>query len=185
METVETTKSESLYANAAKHGLIYGAVMIVITILAYSISLPFMGSFKFLGCVLLIGIAYVIYAGITYRNSIGRYIGYGGAFQHGFIILAVGGLVNFFFGIILYQVIDPELGAKMTDVIIANTEETMRNFGAPEDAIDKALSDMRRDMPENFTLFGQVKGYFMTWIWYAIIVALTSLVVKKSEPVEM
>jgi hypothetical protein len=186
METAtEEVKAESLYANAIKHGLILGTITIILTIVAYATSLSFMGSFKFLGSVFAIYIGYVIYAGITYRNSIGRYISYGKAFIHGFLVLAVAGLVNFVFGIVLYDVVDTELSGKMAEVIISNTEDTMRNFGAPEEQIDKSIEEMRRTMPENFSMVGRIKNYFLGLIWYAVFVAITSLVVRKNEPVEL
>jgi hypothetical protein len=185
METVQETRTESIYANALKHGLILGAITIILTIIAYATSISFMGSFKFIGCVFLIYIGYVIYAGINYRNSTGRYITYGKAFIHGFVILAVAGLVNLIFGIVLYDVIDPELSTKLTEAIITNTESTMRSFGAPEDRIDQTIEEMRRTMPENFSVLGRIKNYLVGLIWYAIIVALTSLIVRKNEPIEM
>src|SRR5690349_15175180 len=122
METVQETKTESLYMNAVKHGLILGAITIILTIIAYATSMSFMGSFKFLGCVFLIYIGYVIYAGISYRNSTGRFISYGKAFVHGFLVLATAGLVNLVFGIVLYDVIDPDLANRLADAIISNTE---------------------------------------------------------------
>ena len=187
METTTTqeTRTESLYANAVKHGVIVGIITIILTIIAYSTSLSFMGSFKFLGAVFAIYIGYVIYAGITYRNSIGRYISYGKAFVHGFIVLAVGGLVNFLFGIVLYDVIDPDLSKNLAEAIILNTEDMMRNLGAPEETIDTTIEEMKRTMPENFSMFGRIKNFLTGLIWYAVFVAITSLIVRKNEPVEL
>lgn len=181
----QEVKSESLYANAIKHGLIVGAIVILLTVVAYSTSLSFMGSFKFFGCIFLLYIGYVIYAGISYRNSIGRYISYGKAFIHGFIVLAIAGVVNFIFGIVLYDLIDPELSTNLAEAIILNTEDTMRNFGAPEDQIDKTIAQMRTDLPEGFTMAGRLKNFFIGLIYDVVIVAITSLIVKKSEPLEM
>jgi hypothetical protein len=185
MEVIETTKPKSLYADAVKHGLIVGVITILLTIIAYSASVSFMASIKFLGSVFFVYIGYVIYAGITYRNRTGGYISYGSAFIHGFIILAVAGLVNFLFSIILHNVIDPGLSARLTEAILANTEDTMRNFGVPEDSIDETLSDLRRDLPEGFTMTGRILNYFQGLIWYGVIVLITSLIVKKNEPVEI
>jgi hypothetical protein len=185
MEQVQEVKSESLYANAVKHGLIVGAIVILLTVLAYVTSLSFMGSFKFLGCLFLLYIGYVIYAGISYRNATGHYISYGQAFLHGFIVLATAGLVGLVFGIVLYDVVDPELATKLSDAIILNTEDTMRSFGAPEEQIEKTISDMRTDLPKGFTMMGRIKNFFTGLIYDAVIVAITSLIVRKNEPVEM
>lgn len=186
METVtQETKTESLYANALKHGLILGVITILLTVLAYSTSLSFMGSLKFLGCIFLIYIGYVIYAGISYRNNIGRYISYGKAFVHGFVVLASASFVNFLFGIVLYDVIDPELSTRLAEAIMINTEDMMRGIGAPEETIDKTIDEMKRTMPENFSMVGRIKNYFTGLIWYAVFVAITSLIVRKNEPVEL
>ena len=64
-------------------------------------------------------------------------------------------------------------------------EESMRNFGAPEDRIEEQVAGMRSSMGDNFTPLGQVKNYFTGLIWNAVLVLITSLVVRKSEPVEM
>jgi len=185
MEAVEEVKSESLYVHAAKHGAIVGGIGIILTVVAYATSLSFMGSFKFIGCLFAVYIGYVIYAGISYRNSTGKYISYGKAFIHGFIVMAAASAVGLIFGIVLYDVIDPDLAANLSDAIILNTEDTMRNFGAPEDQIEKTLAQMRTDLPESFTLMGRVKSFFTGMIWFAVFVAITSLVVRKNEPVEM
>jgi hypothetical protein len=185
MEAVEQVKQESLYANAVKHGLIIGVIAVVLRIIAYATSLAFMGSLKFLGLVFLIYIGYLIYAGIKYRNSIGGYISYSRAFAHGFIVAVLGGIVGFVFDIVLYDIIDPELGANLSQAILANTEDTMRSLGMPEDAMEETLADMRKDLPEGFTLVGRLEKFATGLIWFAAIVLLTSLVVRKNEPVEM
>jgi len=185
METAQEVKSESIYVNAAKHGLILGGIGIILTVLAYATSLSFMGSFKFIGLLFASYIGYVIYAGISYRNSIGRYISYGKAFVHGFVVMAIAAVVGLVFGVVLYDLIDPDLANNLSDAIILNTEDTMRNFGAPEEQIDKTIEQMKKDLPEGFTMMGRVKNFLTGLIWYAVFVAITSLIVRKNEPVEL
>lgn len=181
----EAPLSEGPYRHAARHGAILGAINMVLTIILYVVSVPFMGSLKYVLLIFAVSVGYVIYAGIDYRKSVGGYLAYGKAFVHGLLVFVVAGAIGTLFGLLLFQVIDTELGAKLTDAIIANTEESMRSFGAPEDTIDAKLAELREEMPRNFTAIGQVKGYFMGLIYDAVIVLLTSLVVRKSEPVSM
>jgi hypothetical protein len=70
----------------------------------------------------------------------------------------------------------------MTEAIISNTEKTMENWGAPSDTIDQTIEKMREDMPQNFTDFGFIKGYFTGLIWYIILSLITGLIVKKNQP---
>jgi hypothetical protein len=183
MET--EVQAENPYRHAIRSGAILGAITTILTIIFYVVSIPFMGSLKFVLLVFVVLIGYVIYAGIDYRNLTGGYITYSKAFIHGFLVLVIAGLIGTLFGLLLYQVIDTELAGKMVDTILTNTEDSMRSFGAPEDQIEARLATMREEMPNNFTAFGQVKNFFMGLIYNAVIVLLTSLVVRKSEPVSM
>jgi Protein of unknown function (DUF4199) len=185
MENRLEEQPESIYKHALKHGGILGAIATILTILCYVSSISFMGSLKFVVLIFAVYIGYVIYAGIDYRKNTGGYLGYGQAFIHGFIVLAVAGVAGLLFGLLLYQVIDTELAEKITDAIVTNTEDSMRNFGAPEDSIEEQISKMREEMPQNFSPLGQVKNYFTGLIWNAVLVLITSLFVRKNEPVAM
>ncbi len=175
----------SIYSHALKFGIILGIISIVCVIAIYAIDFTFLASFKFLGLIMVIGLGVVIYAGINYRSEIGGYMPYGKAFIHGFAVLAISGIIGTIFNIVLYTIIDPELAQKMTDTIVENTEQMMRNFGAPDSSIDQTTEKMRAEMPENFSTGGLAYGYVKALIWYGIIALITSLFVRKNVPVEM
>jgi hypothetical protein len=185
VEQVQAVKIESLYTNAARHGLIVGAMAVMLSAIAYATSLSFLGSIKYVVCAFALYIGYVIYAGISYRNRIGRYISYRKAYVHGFIVLATAGIVNVVFGFVLYDIIDPDLATKLPVEIIANTEDLMRSMNAPESTIDETISDMKRDLPGEFTVTGRIKNFFTLLIYDAVILLITSLIVRKNEPVGM
>lgn len=181
----EQTPPSNLYKHAATFGAIIGAVSIVLTVVFYVVSLSILASFKFLLIMVVIGLGIVIYAGINYRTEVGGFLPYGKAFLHGFIALAVSGLIGTFFNMVLYHVVDPELPVKLTDAVIENTEEMMRNFGAPDGSIDEAMDNLRTDMPQQFSVGGLALGYCKALIGYAVIALITALFVRKNEPVEM
>lgn len=184
MEDQQTTEAgaPSLVNHALKHGMILGAISVVIVVLCYVVDFSIMVSFKFLALMLVIGLGYVIYAGINFRSEGDGFLSYGKAFQHGLMVLAISGVVGTIFGMILYHVVDPDLSNRMTDAIIRNTEEMMAGFGAPQESIDKAIEEMRTDMPNQFTIGGQALTFLKSMIWYAIIAAITSLFVRKNQP---
>src|SRR5690349_21677413 len=142
METSENTQP-TLVNHAIKFGGILAAISIVCVLLIYAVDYTIMAGFTFILIVLVIGIGFTIYSGVNYRNSIGGFIPYSKAYLHGFMVLAISGLVSTLFNILLYKVIDPDLSANLTDAIIANTEATMAKFGAPQESIDQALEKMR------------------------------------------
>lgn len=184
METTETNQP-TLVNHAIKFGGILAAISIVCVLLIYAIDYTIMAGFTFLLIFLVIGIGFTSYAGINYRGSIGGYIPYSKAYLHGIMILAISGLVSTIFNILLYTVIDPDLATNLTDAIIENTEATMAKFGAPQESIDKAIEQMRVDMPKNFTAMGLLWGYCKALIWYAILALITALIVRKNQPEAM
>lgn len=187
METQQTeeTAAPTMINHAVKYGVILGGVSIALTIIVYALNFALMAEIKFLVLILVIGLGTVIYAGINYRNEIGGFMPYGKAFMHGFMVLAVSGIIGTIFNIVLYTIVDPELGQKMVDVIVQNTEEMMAGFGAPQSTIDQTIEGQRAEMPDQFTAVGLMLGYLKALIFYCIIALITSLFVKRNVPVEM
>lgn len=178
----ENTTTPTLVNHGARWGAILAGVTIVLVMLLYAIDYTLMAGFTFIIMATLLGIGMVIYAGINYRNQIGGYLPFGKAYLHGLLVFAVAGLISTAFNFLLYFVIDPDLANNMTEAIISNTENTMENWGAPQESIDQTIEKMREDMPQNFTALGLIKGYFTGLIWYIILSLITGLIVKKNQP---
>ncbi len=175
-------KAPNIYQHAVKFGIYMAGISIALVVIFYIVDLSILATFKFIGLAILIGLGFVIYAGINYRNTIGGYIPYGQAFIYGIICLAAAGLISTGFNILLYHVIDPDLPKNLGDAIIANTEDTMRNWGAPEDAIDKTLAQLESQMETQFSVGNLILGYFKACIMYAIISLITALVIRRNQP---
>ncbi len=186
MENQQTAEAESptLVNHAIKHGVILGVISILLVIICYVVDISLMVTLKFMGLVLVIGLGYVIYAGINYRSEIGGFMPYGKAFMHGLVVLAISGLIGTAFNILLYHLVDPELPQKLTDAAIQNTEEMMAGFGMQQEAMDQAIDKMRTDMVDQFSIGGQAFGYVKAMIAYCIIALITALFVRKNVPVE-
>lgn len=172
----------SIYQHAAKFGLYLAGISIGLVVIFYVVDLSVLATFKFIALALIIALGYVIYAGINYRNSVGGFMTYGKAFTHGIVLMAVCGLITTVFNIVLYHVIDPDLPKNLGDAIMKNTEEMMRGFGAPDASIDEALDKMKDQMKTQFSIGNLAFGYIKAFIGYIIIVLITSIFVKKSQP---
>ncbi|HQQ98380.1 MAG TPA: DUF4199 domain-containing protein [Cyclobacteriaceae bacterium] len=182
----ETNEQPTLMAHAAKWGLIVGGISILLYGSLYAIDLALMVQIKFFFLIILCYLGAIIYAGIEYRNQNGRYLSYGKAFQHGFILMITGMFLGTLFNILLYHVIDPELPSKLLEASMENARAMMESFGTPADAIDDAMAKAEANAAESFTLVGQLKAFFINGIIItAVIVAITSLIVRKTEPVEL
>jgi hypothetical protein len=182
MEEKETT---SLFQHALKWGLIVGGISIALTCVIYAVDYALLANWKTGIVIFIMFIGLAIYGGINYRNEIGGYLSYGKAFQHGFILMAISGLVSSIFMVLLYTVIDPELPEKLVKVGMENAQAMMESFGMPEDQMDKAMEDARKRTENQYTVSGTALGYGIGLIIYAVLSLITALFVRKNEPVEL
>jgi tetrahydromethanopterin S-methyltransferase subunit G len=183
MEDSSTNSQEpSLVQHAIKFGAIMGGIGFALTLLLYAVDYSLLADWKVGLLTFAVYIGIVIYGGINYRNQIGGFMPYGKAFQHGFIALAFGGLIGVIGNIIVYTVIDPELPQKVADIAIENTEKMMERFGAPADKIEESMAQVREDMPKKFGAVGQLIGFLWGLIIYAIIAAISGLIVRRNKP---
>ena len=181
----ETNQQPTLVNHAVKWGAICGALSIFFTIMLYIIDYTMMVQLKFLFSFLAVYLGVTIYAGINYRGLQGPYLPYGKAFLHGFIVLAVSGLIATFWNAILYNLVDTELPQKLVDASMENTRAMMENFGAPADTIDTELAKAEERTRNQFTLSGQALGYGIILIVSAVMALISSIFVKRNEPISM
>ena len=181
--TVQT--SQDLVKHAIRFGAILAGIGIAITLLCYVIDYTMLADWKIGILMIVVSIGIVIYAGINYRTQVGGYLSYGKAFQHGYFTFLSAGVISTLFSILLYTVIDPDLPQNLSDAAIVKTEEMMRNFGAPDDAIEQQMDKMREDMPKRFSAVGLLTQLGWGLIIYAVLSLITSLFVRKNEPMIM
>lgn len=178
----EQNEQPSLFQHALKWGVILGIIGIALTGISYAVDYTMLANWKFGIFVFLVSIGLTIYAGINYRGEIGGFLAYGKAFQHGFVLMAISGLLSTIFTLVLYTVIDTELPQKLTDVAMENTQAMMESFGMPEDQMDQALEDARKRTENQFSASGLAMGYGIGLIIYAVLAAITSIFVRKNPP---
>jgi len=171
-----------MISNAFRWAMITAAISIIISMTMYAINYEWMVQLKMLFISLAVYLGVTIYGGIEYRNSIGGFLSFGKAWQHGFLILAISGLVATLWSIILYTVIDPELPEKLVDASIENTRAMMDSFGMSGDALDDAMDQARDKAAERFTIGGIMLGYIQIAIFSAIMALISALFVRKNEP---
>jgi hypothetical protein len=179
------TATPTLFKHGLRWAIINAVIGILITIILYVVDYTLLVQLKTLLVSLLIYMGLAIYAGIDYRNSVGGYLSYGKAWQHAMVIFAVSAFIATLFNLLFYNVIDPELPGKLTEASMENTREMMIGFGAPEDQIDKSMEEARKRTENQFTPSGMAMGYGFILIFSAIMASITSLFVRRSEPLAM
>jgi hypothetical protein len=182
---MEEKETPTLFQHALRWGLIVGGISIALTCVAYAVDYAMLANWKFGIFVFALLIGLTIYAGINYRNEAGGFLAYGKAFQHGFILMAISGLISTAFTALLYTVIDPELPAKLTEVALENAQKMMEGFGMPEDQMDQAMEDARKRTENQFSISGLAMSFGIGLIIYAVLSSITSIFVRKNPPDEV
>ncbi|WP_420582200.1 DUF4199 domain-containing protein [Reichenbachiella sp.] len=168
---------------AIKGGLIVGLISIILSMIIYAIDASIMVDLKFTLFSFALSIFLYSYIGKKYREDhLEGFISFGDAFKFLFIAGLIGAILNGAFSILLFNVIDPELPEILTDQVLKNTESLMETLGVPAEEMDEALEKTEKDMADQFSVGGILRG---SWAWAlgaAIIGLICGAIVKKKRP---
>ena len=114
--------NSSVFPHGIKTGVIAGVVAILVTLLAYVLNINMLG-WTFQGVSYLVLIGVMIYGLLGFRKANGGYM----AFAQGILIVLVAGMIcaiiNYFFGLLYYNVIDPGFEQQVIDNSLAAYEK--------------------------------------------------------------
>jgi hypothetical protein len=168
---------------AMKSGGILGLISIILGVIIYMIDPTLFIKWWFGLSMFALSLGIVSYFGIQYRNAeCGGFISFGDAYKHVIVIFVISGAIGALFNLLLFNVIDPELPKILTDAVLDQTYNMMKSFGAPESAIDEQMENLKKEIPNQFSLFGQLKGFGISLIGYAVIALISAAIVKKKQP---
>lgn len=171
---------EALRKNSMNYGLVLAVFLIVMTSVIYAIDLNLFTS-SWIGITTIVIITlFGIIATNKYKKTIGGYITFKEAFTSFFITVVLGFFISTLFSIILFNYIDPEAKAVITENIIKSTVEMMEKFGAKASDVNKIAEEMQKT--DSFGAFGQLKGFLFNTILYSIIGLIAALIIKKERP---
>jgi len=175
-------QAQSPIQSAVRPGIILGLVSLVITYVAYFIDSSYLASGYFGLVALVLFFALIIYFGKEYRNELGGFMSFGTAFNFSFFTILISGLIGLVGSILLFHVIDPSLPQVLGEITFESQLEMMEKFGASPDSLaPEVLDDMREASASNFTLIGQLKGFGIGLIAYAIIALILGAILKKKD----
>jgi hypothetical protein len=172
---------ESPFKAGLNLGLILGIISIVIVYLVYFFAPESMVSWQVSLAILVIYIGGIIYFGLQYRASIGGFMTFGYAFNYSFIAMATGLLLTVCGNLLLYYVIDPSLPGVLIERQFEIQMAMLEQFGAADAMTSEQMDEMRKANAEGFTVFGQLKGFGVILIFYAIVALILGAILKKRD----
>lgn len=166
---------------ALNMGLFLGLALTVLITLIYSIDINLFTK-SWIGILNMVLITlFGIMAATRYKKTLGGFISFKTAFTSFFMAVVVGFFISTLFNILLFNVIDTEAKAIITENVIKYTVEMMQKFGAKAADINQVVEDMQKS--DSFGVLGQFKGFFFNVIIYCIIGLIASLIIKR-EPLQ-
>ncbi len=162
--------------NGITIGVVLGIVLVLITTIMYSTDLSLFTNMwvGIVNFILIIGFG--IYASIKAKKALNGIMSFKEAFTSFIIPPIVGLAIYVVFNIILFNVIDPEAKAVITENVIKMSKDMMAKFGAPAADINKAIAEIEKT--DSFSPLAQIKSYFYYLIFYCVLGLLIALIFK-------
>ncbi len=171
---------ENLKKIAVKFGLFLGLTLIVLISLAYAIDLNLFTKWWFGIGIMAVVVAFSCISAVRNRAQAGGFLSFKDTFISFFLTFLIGLTIYTAFSILLFNVIDPEAKAIITENVIKYTVDMMQGFGAKPADINKIIEEMKTT--DSFGFAGQAKGMIWNIIIYSIIGLIASLIIKRERP---
>jgi len=169
------TKTSTFLKSAVNSGLIFGVIMIIISLASWMLNFMPVGIGKSLLYLLFSIVLYTVilfYFTKSYRDGmLGGYINYGHAFLYGLTVFMIASLLSVIYNFIFNKFIDPEYAGRVVKASVNATEEYMRSKGVP----DAQISDMVDKMMERAKP-SAIKTAITGLIGGAVVGAIVSLI---------
>lgn len=166
--------------NGVNFGILVGIISILIYTILYSIDLSLLASVWVGIIIFLINLGIGIYAVAKSKKEQGGFISFKEAFTAFFIVMAIGSIINSVFMFVLFNLIDPEAKATISEIVIEKTVTMMQNAGLNSEDIRRTAEEMQNT--DNFSALSLVKSYFSGLVLYIIIALIVAAAFKKNKP---
>jgi hypothetical protein len=164
-----------------KYGLIVAAISSGYYLIAYLFNEDLFANMGMGLAIMLSSFIILILSVAALKKQQGGYITFKDAasvFTFSWIINAA---VSIVVTILLFHVIDPELGARVKEMTIETTIGMMERFGTPQEAMDEAIAKIEET--DQFSIGKIFQGNLMSIVFALILGLIVAAFFKKEKPV--
>lgn len=166
--------NEIIKKNGIKFGIISGLISIAINLGVYLIDYKLFAS-SAVGIVsILSGILISVLLFIYTKKDMNGVLSFKDGFTTYFIYTLNSIAIATLFNILLYNVIDPELKEKVTEIIIEKTAEMMKSFGGSNQMLKETIKQMKEQ--DQFSIsnlaIGSIWTVALSCIWGLLLAAI-------------
>lgn len=166
--------------NSINHGVILGLMLALSTTIIYAFNTELFTKWWVSILNLLLVVVMGIIATAKSKGILGGYMSFKQAFSSYFITSAIGLAISTAAGILIFNIVDPELAQYLNERIMEISQEFMVKMGTPQTEIDKAMAELGET--DNFSLVNLGKSYFSSLVFQAVLGLLIGLIFKKKDP---
>ena len=164
-----------------KNGLILAGISIGYYLIAYLFNEELFANFLIGIALWVVFFVIMLFSVIKVKKEQDGYISYKDAVGSFTIPWIVNALLSIVFSLLLFHVIDPELGARVNDLIAESTVSMMEKFGAPEEAIEQSIAEIQNQ--DQFSIGKIFSGNLTSIVFAAIVGLIVAAFFKKDKPV--
>jgi hypothetical protein len=171
--------NEIIKKNAIKYGIINIIITILITVGIYVVDYKMFGS-NLIGIFSIsIAIGLSIFLFVNTKKQMSGQLSFKEGFSTYFLYTLIAIIGATAFNILLYNVIDPELKEKVTEVVVEKTVEMMKGFGADNATMKEALKGLKEK--DQFSVSSQALGSVWTLIISCVWGVILALIFKTKS----
>lgn len=169
-----------IFPYAYRNGLIAAGIATAYYIVAYFAGLEFYTNF-YTPWIFIIG--FIIYFIITLKKIKGFMgnmtfmQGFANFFVMSVILLTISNIVNY----LIVNVIDPEFGIAVNDIVIEKVIGIMESMGAPEESISETIIKMEEKIESQSSISGLLVDTATVIFWYSIVGLIVAAVLKSKK----
>ncbi|OBQ55455.1 DUF4199 domain-containing protein [Tamlana sp. s12] len=170
----------SLKSIATNYGLYLGALLALITVLAYAIDLELLVN-TWVGIFIMIAIiVFGIISVAKVKQAQNGFASFKQAFTAYFITVLIGLLISTLVSFLLFNFIDTDAADILKQKTIEKTVSMLEGFNTPVEAIDQAVTEI--ESQNQYSIGNIAKGLAGYLVVFSIIGLIVAAAMKKSNP---
>ncbi len=164
-----------------RFGIYMGIIGVLYSVIIWAIDEALFIELWWLSILLfLVALGFFVAAQVQTKKALGGYASFREVFSAFMIGAIVYMAISTIFGLLLFQIIDPDLGPRIKEKTIVFTIERLESMNLPEEAIDEQLAKMEEQ--DQYSVMGQLKSFLIGTIFFAVVGAIASLITRKNKP---
>ncbi len=171
---------KSLKSIATNYGLYLGALLALLTVIAYAVDLSLMSNTWYGIFILIAIIVFGIISVAKTKQAQNSFATFKEAFTSYFITVLIGLVISTLVSYLLFNFIDTDAAAVIKEQTIEKTVEMLEGFNTPSDVIAQSVEQI--ESQDQFSIGNIIKGLAGYLVLFSIIGLIVAAAMKKSNP---